>query len=81
MLYTLAGGGEELAQIAVVGGLVIALTSIIMGTIKSTSSTKQREQTKREVAAYIAEGSMTPEQGERIIAAGKSKGSNSDKCC
>lgn len=28
-----------------------------------------RERTRREVAAYIAEGSMTPEQGERILAA------------
>jgi len=29
-----------------------------------------RERTKREVAAYIAEGSMTPEQGERLLRAG-----------
>lgn len=29
-----------------------------------------RERTKRDVAAYIAEGSMTPEQGERLIKAG-----------
>lgn len=29
-----------------------------------------RERTKREIAAYIAEGSMTPEQGERILKAG-----------
>jgi len=70
MLYMLAGGGEEIATIAVAGGLVIAVLSIIMGTIKSTSETKQREQTKREVAAYIAEGTMTPEQGERLLNAG-----------
>ena len=30
-----------------------------------------RERTKREIAAYIAEGSMSPEQGERLIAQGK----------
>lgn len=30
-----------------------------------------QERTRREVAAYIAEGSMTPEQGERLLAAGK----------
>jgi hypothetical protein len=29
-----------------------------------------RERTKREIAAYVAEGSMTPEQAERIIKAG-----------
>ena len=28
------------------------------------------ERTRREIAAYIAEGSMTPEQGERLLASG-----------
>jgi hypothetical protein len=28
-----------------------------------------RERTRREIAAYIAEGSMTPEQGERLMKA------------
>lgn len=69
MLYTLAN--DNAATIAVAGGVSIALISIIMGTIKSTSETRQREQTKREVAAYIAEGSMTPEQGEKILNAGR----------
>lgn len=32
-----------------------------------------REKTRREVAAFIAEGSMTPEQGERLMAAGNPK--------
>lgn len=32
--------------------------------------THARERTRREVAAYIAEGSMTPEQGERLLRAG-----------
>jgi hypothetical protein len=30
-----------------------------------------RERTRREVAAYIAEGAMTPEQGERLMRAGE----------
>lgn len=30
-----------------------------------------RERTKREIAAYIAEGSMSPEQGERLLRAGE----------
>jgi len=29
------------------------------------------ERTRREVAAYIAEGSMTPEQGEKLLASTK----------
>lgn len=43
----------------------------MLGMIHVMSKNKEREQTKREVAAYVAEGSMTPEQGERLIAAGK----------
>ena len=30
-----------------------------------------KERTRREIAAYIAEGSMSPEQGERLMNAGK----------
>lgn len=32
-----------------------------------------REKTRREIAAYIAEGSMSPEQGERLMKAGEAK--------
>ncbi|MBL4808958.1 MAG: hypothetical protein JKY43_02740 [Phycisphaerales bacterium] len=34
------------------------------------------ERTRREIAAYIAEGSMTPEQGERLLNSNKSRGCN-----
>ncbi|MBO6512634.1 MAG: hypothetical protein JJ974_01545 [Phycisphaerales bacterium] len=34
------------------------------------------ERTRREIAAYIAEGSMTPEQGERLLSSGKNRGCN-----
>lgn len=67
----LATSGEEIAMIAITGGVALAALSIIFGVIRTTAINKQREQTKREIAAYIAEGSMTPEQGERIINAGR----------
>lgn len=38
-----------------------------------TVRTHIRERTRREVAAYVAEGSMTPEQGERLLRAGAEK--------
>jgi hypothetical protein len=48
--------------------------SILIGMlIKSATAvltTGARERTKREIAAYVAEGSMTPEQAERILKAG-----------
>ena len=43
---------------------------VVTGTIGKTVRSSARERTKREIAAYIAEGSMTPEQGERLMKAG-----------
>ncbi|MHC4414555.1 MAG: hypothetical protein ACYS0G_04655 [Planctomycetota bacterium] len=45
----------------VIGSLIRAITAIV--------STQARERSRREIAAYIAEGSLTPEQGERLIRA------------
>lgn len=54
----------------------IALVSIVAGTIKSVVAATSRERSRREIAAYIAEKSMTPEEGERLMAAGRGK----DRC-
>ncbi len=51
-----------------IGG-AIALTAIIVEGIKAIIRTGTRERSRREIAAYIAEGSMTPEQGERLMKA------------
>ena len=55
---------------------MIILISIVgflsmLGIIHMMSKSKEREQTKREIAAYVAEGSMTPEQGEALLNAGE----------
>lgn len=55
-----------------VGGLV-GIIAIIAGVANSTLKSMARERSRREIAAYIAEGSMTPEQGERLMAAGEPK--------
>ena len=47
----------------------IAIVSIIFGSVKGMITGSARERTRREIAAYIAEGSMTPEQGERLMKA------------
>jgi hypothetical protein len=52
----------------IIGGGV-AVVAIVCGAVTSMVSTRARERSRREIAAYIAEGSMTPEQGERLIAA------------
>lgn len=64
--------GEMIPIVSVGGGFLVAIVAIVGGILKSLSDTRQQEQTKREIAAYIAEGSMTPEEGERIIRAGPS---------
>mgnify|MGYP005842603085 CR=1 FL=1 len=58
--------------IFVIGGL-IAISAIFMDMIKSTSIGREREKSRREIAAYIAEGSMSPEDGERLLNAGQHK--------
>ncbi len=55
--------------VAVVGGMFIVALSIIFRGIRSILKTKAREETKREVAAYVAEGSISPEDAERILQA------------
>jgi hypothetical protein len=47
---------------------------IISSTIESVLKSATRERSRREIAAYIAEGSMTAEEGERLMNAGKRKG-------
>lgn len=61
-----------LAFLACAGVMWAALSSVV-----AIFRTVQRERTRREIAAYIAEGSMTPEQGERLLAAGNKK----EGCC
>ena len=50
---------------------VIVVVAIVAGTIKETVKARAKEQSRREIAAYIAEGSMTPEQGERLMRSGR----------
>lgn len=49
----------------------VAIVGILAGTITKVISSIARERSRREIAAYIAEGSMTPEQGERLMIAGR----------
>lgn len=66
--------GAWVAVIAVGGSMAVALVGIIAGTIQKTYVTKQREQTRREIAAYVAEGTITPDDAAKILAAGGSLG-------
>lgn len=62
---------EAVAVIAVAGGLLVAIAAIIAGAIRQSIRAKEREQSRREIAAYIAEGSMSAAEGERLMSAGE----------
>jgi hypothetical protein len=56
---------------AIALGGVIAIAWIIGGTIDSVAKARAREQTKRELAAYVAEGTLDPDKAVAIINAGR----------
>jgi chromate transport protein ChrA len=79
--------GKLIVVVAIVGGLLIAATSMLTGMVVQIAKTAERERSRREIAAYVAEGSITPEVAERLMAAGKGKGAGKAKssgfgsCC
>lgn len=66
---TLAALGEnELTVVVVLGCVATAIVG--MSVVYYHNKNKLREKTKQELAAYVAEGSMTPEDAERILQSG-----------
>ncbi len=57
---------------------VISLAMLIGSLIRAGThivTNNSRERSRREIAAYIAEGSLSPEQGERLLRADVSSSS------
>lgn len=63
---TLAANTEALA-IIFGSVMVILVIWIIAYTWQNVSQTKQRERTRREIAAYVAEGSIAPEDAGILL--------------
>jgi len=61
---------ELLPIIAVTGGLAIAALAIISRLIRTTSQRRHFEESRREIAAYVAEGSITPEDAQKLLKTG-----------
>ncbi len=59
--------------IFVVGG-AIAIVAIVFGTvaaaISSVAKSRDRERSRRELAAYVAEGSIDPDKAAELLRAG-----------
>lgn len=45
------------------------LVNSLLRSLTAVVTTQARERSRREIAAYIAEGSLSPEQGERLVKA------------
>jgi hypothetical protein len=58
---------DVLIPILIAGGIIAVVG---MKSLAGVFKTFARERTRREIAAFIAEGSMSPEQGERLMKAG-----------
>ncbi|MEO0629926.1 MAG: hypothetical protein AAFY46_04265 [Planctomycetota bacterium] len=61
---------DMIPVVAIIAGCGVGAVAIIGGVFASISQRKQIERSRREIAAYIAEGSMTPEEGEKLLNAG-----------
>ncbi len=59
-----------IAIIAITFGSVMGLTCIVGGTIAGVMKTRAKEVTKRELAAYVAEGSLDPDKAVMMLNAG-----------
>lgn len=68
------GAAADYYVITVLGGCVVL--GMIMKSFTKIITTASRERSRREIAAYIAEGSLSPEQGERLIRADVNRGMN-----
>lgn len=61
---------DILVPVLVFSGIILV---VFLNVTASVLKTFARERSRREIAAFIAEGTMSPEQGERLMKA-ESKG-------
>lgn len=65
---TLAESARDMIPIIIpLAGMLFAGFCVLVSAMRSVAVNRAREQTKREVAAYMAEGSITAEDAERIL--------------
>lgn len=77
MMLTLADlGGDAVAIVALGCGTAIAIISVIFNSVKKMVVSRSIEDSRRELAAYVAEGSITAADAERILKAKPDKKSD-----
>lgn len=66
--------------IAIIGGLTVGAIWVILGTVHAMVVGTAKEKTKRELAAYVAEGTLDADKAVAMINAGK-KWDSDGSCC
>ncbi|MCK6478452.1 MAG: hypothetical protein L6Q35_16660 [Phycisphaerales bacterium] len=78
MLETLPGlvtlANDDIAKMGIVGGLSLATISVVGGLIFRTVRARAFEASRREIAAYVAEGSISADDASKLLAAGQPLG-------
>jgi hypothetical protein len=67
--------------VAIGVGCLVALVAIVSGAITKIVVSRGQERTRRELAAYIAEGSLDPEKAVALMNAGKRTPGGGGSCC
>ncbi len=67
------GSQNSVPIFAMGGGFLVAIIGIVFTTIKSMVVSKAREETRREMAAYVAEGSIDADKAIAMLKAGGGK--------
>ena len=73
-IVRLIDGGMIIPLVAIVLGCGIGTVAIIATAITRTTVSRHREQTHREVAAYVAEGTISPQDAIAMLNAGNRGG-------
>ncbi len=72
----LVDSGMVIPLVAIVLGCATGMVAIIATAITRATTSRHREQTRREVAAYVAEGTISPDDAVAMLNAGSKVG-----CC
>lgn len=70
-LHSMVESEIIIPALAIVFGCTVAIIAIVFTTIAGVAKSKAREATRREIAAYVAEGSISPQDAVALLDAGK----------
>ncbi len=65
---------EEVMAVIIVGAVgltIIVVASVAGGVIQSVLKSREKEKSRREIAAYVAEGSISSDEGVKLMDAGR----------